>query len=85
MKIICTDIVDYGTEKNITDYCLEDNTLLIHTLCREKGKNSIHTNVTVQLTADQAQLLNNMNEKDCLDWVLKHQPELIENHTIKRE
>ena len=35
MKRICEDYIDYGREKDISDYILdvENNTLLIHTLC----------------------------------------------------
>ncbi len=38
MKRICEDCVDYGTEKDFTDYFLdvEHNTMLIHTLCIER-------------------------------------------------
>lgn len=42
MKKICEDYMDYGTEKDISDYTLDtDNkTLEIHTLCIERGVGS---------------------------------------------
>lgn len=45
MKRICEDFMDYGKEKDITDYILdvENNTLLIHTLCIIKGEGSSDT------------------------------------------
>ena len=78
MKRICEDFMDYGREKDITDYILdtENNTLLIHTLCIIKGGWSSETNKLCKLTAEQAQLLDNMNKKDCKEWCLKYQWEL---------
>lgn len=78
MKRICEDFVNYGREKDITDYILdtENNTLLIHTLCIIKGEWSCETNKLCKLTAEQAQLLKNMSEKDCKEWCLKYQCEL---------
>lgn len=78
MKRICEDFVNYGREKDITDYILdtENNTLLIHTLCIIKGGWSSETNKLCKLTAEQAQLLDNMNKKDCKEWCLKYQWEL---------
>ena len=54
MKRICEDYIDYGKEKDITDYILdvENNTLLIHTLCIIKGEGSSHTNELCKLTAE---------------------------------
>lgn len=74
MKRICEDYEDYVRE-NITDYILdvENNTLLVHTLCIIKGERSSHTNELCKLTAEQAQLLENMSEKDCKEWCLKYQ------------
>lgn len=77
MKRICEDYEYYGRE-NITDYILdtENNTLLIHTLCIIKGEGGSNTNKLCKLTAEQAQLLDNMSEKDCKEWCLKYQWEL---------
>lgn len=63
------------SEKNITDYILdtENKTLLIHTLCIIKGEGSSNTNKLCKLTAEQAQLLDNMSEKDCKEWCLTYQ------------
>lgn len=78
MKRICEDFMLYGRKKDITDYILdtENNTLLIHTLCIIKGGWSSETNKLCKLTAEQAQLLDNMNKKDCKEWCLKYQWEL---------
>lgn len=78
MKKICEDYMDYGTEKDISDYTLDtDNkTLEIHTLCIERGVGSTHTTKLCKLTYEQAQLLDNMSESDCKDWCLKYQHEL---------
>lgn len=78
MKRICEDFMNYGREKDITDYILdrENNTLLIHTLSIIKGEGSSQTNKLCKLTAEQAQLLDNMNKKDCKEWCLKYQREL---------
>ena len=84
MKRICEDCVDYGTEKDFTEYFLdvENETLLIHTLCiQRKGKNS-HVNELCKLTTEQAQLLNDMSEEDCMSWCLNNQWRLPE---ISRE
>lgn len=77
MKRICEDYEYYGRE-NITDYIsdTENNTLLIHTLCIIKGEGGSNTNKLCKLTAEQAQLLDNMSEKDCKEWCLKYQLEL---------
>lgn len=50
MKRICEDFMDYGKEKDITDYILdvENNTLLIHTLCIIKGEGSSDTKWAMQ-------------------------------------
>ena len=79
MKRICEDYMDYGKEKDITDYILdvENHTLLIiNTLCIIKGEGSSNTNKLCKLTTEQAQLLDNMSEKDCKEWCLKYQWEL---------
>lgn len=78
MKKICEDYMNYGTEKDISDYTLDtDNkTLEIHTLCIERGVGSTHTTKLCKLTDKQAQLLDNMSESDCKDWCLKYQHEL---------
>ena len=78
MKKICEDYMDYGTEKDISDYTLDtDNkTLEIHTLCIERGVGSTHTTKLCKLTDEQAQLLDNMSESDRKDWCLKYQHEL---------
>ena len=78
MKRICEDFMLYDREKDITDYILdtENNTLLIHTLCIIKGGWSSETNKLCKLTAEQAQLLDNMNKQDCKEWCLKYQWEL---------
>ena len=77
MKRICEDFMDYE-EKDITYYILdvENNTLLIHTLCIIKDEGIGYTNELCKLTAEQAQLLDNMSEKDCKEWCLKYQREL---------
>ena len=43
MKRICEDYEDYVRKKDITDYILdvENNTLLIHTLCIIKGEGAV--------------------------------------------
>ena len=78
MKRICEDFMDYGRKKDITYYILdvENNTLLIHTLCIIKDKGISYTNKLCKLTAEQTQLLDNMSEKDCKEWCLKYQWEL---------
>ena len=79
MKRICEDYEDYDREKDITDYILdtENNTLLIHTLCIIKGEGGgSNTNKLCKLTVEQAQVLDNMSEKDCKEWCLKYQREL---------
>ena len=79
MKRICEDYMDYGKEKDITDYILdvENNTLLIiNTLCIIKGEGSSNTNKLCKLTTEQTQLLDNMSEKDCKEWCLKYQWDL---------
>ena len=87
MKRICEDYKDYGGEKDITDYILdvENNTLLIHTLCIIKDEWAGNTNKLCKLTAEQTQLLDNMSEKDCKEWCLKYQWELPEISRERKE
>ena len=87
MKRICEDYEDYGGGKDITDYILdaENNTLLIHTLCLIKDEWAGNTNKLCKLTAEQAQLLDNMSEKDCKEWCLKYQWELPEISRERKE
>ena len=87
MRKICEDYEDYGGGKDITDYILdvENNTLLIHTLCIIKDEWAGNTNKLCKLTSEQAQLLDNMSEKDCKEWCLKYQWKLPEISRERKE
>lgn len=75
---LCSDFVNYGTEKDCTDYILESslekNLLKIHTLTLRKGEKPLHRETIVSILNEEAEKLKNMKTKEeRLDFIVSHQ------------
>lgn len=75
---LCSDFVNYGTEKDCTDYTLEfsleKNLLKIHTLTLRKGEKPLHRETTVSISNEEAEKLKNMKtEEERLDFIILRQ------------
>ena len=71
---LCSDFVNYGSEKNCTDYNLEENTLKIHTLTLCEGEKPYHKEISAKISKEEAEILKNMkSEEERLEYIIVHQ------------
>lgn len=71
---LCSDFVNYGTEKDCTDYNLEGNILNIHTLTLCEGEKPSHREISIKISMKEVEELHSLKtEEEKLEYVLVHQ------------
>ena len=90
IMFLCYDRVDYGTERDTTDYSLDGMSLIVHThtLNRNRNKNiniNTHRQWSCQLTADAVNELLSMTEEQRLRYLLRHQSKLHRSAIYDKE
>ena len=83
---LCYDRVDYGTERDTTDYVLDGMNLIVHTHTLDRRSNSnSHRQWCCELTTDIVNQLLSMTEEKRLEYLLQHQSKLHQSAIYDKE
>ena len=86
IMFLCYDRVDYGTERDTTDYSLDGMSLIVHTHTLNKNINiNTHRQWCCQLTDDAVNELLSMTEEQRLRYLLRHQSKLHRSAIYDKE
>ena len=88
IMFLCYDRVDYGTERDTTDYSLDGMSLIVHTHTLNRNKNiniNTHRQWCCQLTDDAVNELLSMTEEQRLRYLLRHQSKLHRSTICDKE
>ena len=86
IMFLCYDRVDYGTERDTTDYSLDGMSLIVHTHTLNRNKNiNTRRQWCCQLTDDAVNELLSMTEEQRLRYLLRHQSKLHQSAIYDKE
>ena len=88
IMFLCYDRVDYGTERDTTDYSLDGMSLIVHTHTLNRNKNiniNTYRQWCCQLTDDAVNELLSMTEEQRLRYLLRHQSKLHQSAIYNKE